>query len=545
MNPALQNALRLLIFAVIIFLFALIIWLFYCRCLRRGAIEPGGPTGQPLNHAVAKPQRAEGGKYPAFTPVGDADDRNNEFAYPVPLGPLRGSLTPTVGPSQFLQIKQKKEDTPLGGAGDPVVFSDFDPLGTTSNVGSPPDMNAARSGNVAMLSYNTRVQLSTDGAGTWTERDPSTIFPSGPATDANGNRLDNGLCCDQILQYIPKIDRVIWLMQFCGTGANCLLGINKLRIASASPQDIINSNATAWTYWDLASATFNLGNTTMDYPDMSVGDNFLYLSSDAVASGLFVVRIPLSEIQNSQTINMQYTDPANGLVPRGGHISQNTGDEVFWAGHNNSSQMRVYSMKEGTGQYFWRDININSWNQGAITSIAPGGTDWLSFGFPGNAVLGITRRNNNEVWFAWSAIPGVGFTRTHVQVVEINITNYSVISQWQIWNNDYAFAYPSLSTNESGEVGISLAWGGNANFGNHAVGILGDFIVWYPELSDAANPRWGDYVSVRRNAPNDRLWDASGYAVFKNTAPATGNRFDPYYIQFGRDSVVNGGSPIK
>ena len=39
--------------------------------------------------------------------------------------------------------------------------------------------------------------------------------------------------------------------------------------------------------------------------------------------------------------------------------------------------------------------------------------------------------------------------------------------------------------------------------------------------------------------------DASGYAVFKQTPPATGTRFDPYYIQFGRDSVVNGGAPIR
>ena len=57
--------------------------------------------------------------------------------------------------------------------------------------------------------------------------------------------------------------------------------------------------------------------------------------------------------------------------------------------------------------------------------------------------------------------------------------------------------------------------------------------------------RWGDYVSVRRNSPSTLLFDASGYAVLKRTPPATGFRFDPYYIQFGRDSVVNGGSVIK
>jgi hypothetical protein len=284
----------------------------------------------------------------------------------------------------------------------------------------------------------------------------------------------------------------------------------------------------------------------MDYPDLSVGDNFLYFSTDVVGTGLMVARIPLDEIKNSQTINIDYTNPSDGAVAYGGHISQNTGDEVYWAGHNKNSQMRVFSMKEGSGQYFQRDIDINSWPNGTISSFAKdGSTDWLQFlgtNFPGNAILGVTRRGNDEVWFAWTASAGSGFPRAHVQVVEINITNYTVISQWQIWNNDFAFAYPSLCTNSKNEVGISLAWGGNQNWGNNAVGILGDFIVWYPELSDTAITRWGDYDSVRRNTPNSMMFDASGYAVFKQTPPASGIRFDPYYIQFGRNSVVNGGS---
>lgn len=544
MTP-LQSALRILALVAAIFLVFLIVWLFYCRCNRRGAIDPNGPVGQPLHYATADPHRVEGGKYPAFKPTVREQDMNDELPYPVPVGPLRGTLAPTQSASQLLQIKKTKGETP-GGAANPVVFSDYDQ--PTSNISNIPDLSVARSGNVLMLTYNWLMQLSTNGTTNYTERDPTTIFPSGPTNDAAGNPLDKGFCCDQVVQYVPKIDRFIWFMQFCGTGANCLQGINKVRIASASPQDIINSNATAWTYWDLTSATFNLGNTTMDYPDMSVGDNFLYLSTDAVASGLLVVRIPLSEIKNSQTINMGYTDPANGLLPRGGHISQNTGNEVFWAGHKSNSELRVFSMREGDGQYFWRDININSWNLGAISSTVPGGTEWLNFGFPVNAVLGATRRNNNEVWFAWAAAKGNGFQNVHVQVAEINTTNYSVISQWQIWNNDYAFAYPSLATNADGEVGISLAWGGKANYGNHAVGILGDFVVWYPELSDAVtgNSRWGDYVTVRKDAPNERLYDASGYAVFKQTPPAAGVRIDPYYIQFGRDNVVNGGgNPIK
>lgn len=51
-----------------------------------------------------------------------------------------------------------------------------------------------------------------------------------------------------------------------------------------------------------------------------------------------------------------------------------------------------------------------------------------------------------------------------------------------------------------------------------------------------------DYFSVSRNPGNPLLYDASGYAVLTQAPPATGWYFDPYYIQFGRDSVANGGS---
>lgn len=186
MSPALQTALRILALTLAIFLIFLIIWLFYCRCYRRGAVDPGQPIGRPLNHATAEPHRAEGGRFPAFTPK--EEGRNEDMPYKVPTGPLRGNLAPARSASQFLQIKQRKQDTPLGGAGDPVVFSDFDPLGTNSTVGTPPDMNAARGSNVVMLSYNSRVQLSTDGASTYTEKDPTTIFPSGAAVDGNAMR---------------------------------------------------------------------------------------------------------------------------------------------------------------------------------------------------------------------------------------------------------------------------------------------------------------------------------------------------------------------
>jgi hypothetical protein len=524
--------------------------------------------------ASTTPNYVEGAPFPHFD-ISITEGRNEGPGFIVPAGPLRGSLAPTVRLSPLLKLTSDPDDAEAqGGAGEnPVIFDRNSPFGNkVSFSGIPPDMSGAMRDNVVLMTGNTFAALSTDGGANFTALDPTTIFPSAPNRDAAGNLLDNGLCCDQVIQYVPQIDRFIWLMQFCGSGAaapggNCLQGINRIRIAAASPNDVVNSKGTVWTYWDITSGDLGIGSTTMDYPDMSVGAGFLYISTDKVGptaldskknppanpGGLIVIRMPLAEIQNRATVNYNFTNFADSRVAYGGHITQNTGDTVFWAGHNDStSQMRVFVWPESSGRYSWRDININSWPNTDYSSNCPDGTNWLSFGFPGSGVIGATRRFGggffpgpaSEVWFAWTAARGGGFAHPHVQVVQIDTTdsdprNWSVTNQWQIWNPDHAFAYPCLATNTNQEIGISLGWGGNKQFfANHAVGILGDFVVWYAEASDAAISRWGDYVTVRQASPKGTLYAAVGYAVLRNTPPATGTRFNPRYVLFGRASDV-------
>jgi hypothetical protein len=190
------------------------------------------------------------------------------------------------------------------------------------------------SGNgVIFVSANWRVAFSTDGGSTFKVLDPTTIFPNDAV----------GFCCDQIIQYAPSIDRFIWLLQ--GTG---------YRLAVASPADIKNSNGTAWTYWNLSPNLFGKC-TGPDYPDLSIGDNSLYISWDAgggtgCTAGFQVVRTSLAGIQAGGTITLEFTDPANAPSSKiwGEHLTQNTGDEIFWAGHNGNTKLTVYSLKEGT-----------------------------------------------------------------------------------------------------------------------------------------------------------------------------------------------------
>ncbi len=109
---------------------------------------------------------------------------------------------------------------------------------------------------------------------------------------------------------------------------------------------------------------------------------------------------------------------------------------------------------------------------------------------------------------------------------------------WTGVRNSYAFAYPALATACTGEVGLSLEWGGGGNFQNHVVGFWGDFIVYITSSSNVGTTRYGDYVSIRQ-APTTRanpgnLFTSFGYGLNTGPPPGTGTTTDIRYVLFGR-----------
>jgi hypothetical protein len=350
------------------------------------------------------------------------------------------------------------------------------------------------------------------------------------------------------MSLVPGIDRFIWLIQGKKESG--------LRFNSARPADIISSKGTAWTHWMLTPEDFGQPTGTgIDYPDLSVGTNYLYMSWDFIGAplsggcdigcnrGLEVARIALGEIQAGGTIEVDYTDPADSTMAFASHLSQNTGDEIFWAGHNSNHNMRVFSLAEGSSLYYWRDIEISSWANNALSSTTPDGKDWLAYWSKSNPVLGATRSSFYEidgVWFAWTAGTDSNFQQPHVELVTLDRANdFNLIQQVQIWNNDYAFAYPALATNAcTGEIGLSLEYGGNGNYyENHVVGFWGDFLVYITTNSNLGTGRFGDYVTIRQN-PDPRLngefFDAFGYGLNTRPPPASAELPDVRYVVFGR-----------
>lgn len=483
---------------------------------------------QNLRSATTRPKNTKGAPYPAAKirdKVPTHEDREK-----VPTGKKRGDMKPTSPSSTVKQITDrggkppqldfptvlKTSYTPEAANESllqprPLFFREYTELNTFTNTsGCCPEVTPAENGQTVMMTANTWMALSEDGGATFTQIDPTTIFPES----------DGGFCCDQIVNYVPSIDMFVWLLQYWDDAA----GKNRIRIAAQTTSQVRSSNGTAWTYWDFLSDVLGTG---LDREDMGFGRTNLWWSTQT-SDGRVVVRIPLKEIAAKSTIHFQFT---GGTQARHSHVTQNATNRVFWVGHLNNSQIRVYDMRDGDGFYSWRTVNINSWPNGENKSKCPDGTNWMDFEGSKHAIVG-NARQGNRIWFSWLAAAGGGFPQPHVQMVKINPATWTLSEQVQVWNPDIAFHDAYLSTNSAGELGMEIAFGGKDFYASSAVGVWGDFVVYYPRLSTRCTARWGDYDHSRRATANGAEWIASGYTNEKNSSG--NNIVIAHYVRFGR-----------
>ena len=87
----------------------------------------------------------------------------------------------------------------------------------------------------------------------------------------------------------------------------------------------------------------------------------------------------------------------------------------------------------------------------------------------------------------------------------------------------------------SGQVGLSLEYGGNGNYENYVVGFWGDFVAYAMTDSSVGTTRFGDYVSLRQapattQNPGNLL---TGFGYGLNSAGGA-TTTDIRYVVFGR-----------
>ncbi len=238
--------------------------------------------------------------------------------------------------------------------------------GAASQVCEP---SVAANEDIVIYTGNWFAAVSLDAGRTFQYIDPATAFPEPPGMS---------FCCDQSAHYIPQIDTFVWLLQYMVDST----GKNIQRLAFATTEDVRQGD---WWTMDIASGNLGMPDLFLDFPDLAVGRNMLYMSTNAFrrAEGIFggyewdrsiILRLPLSGIRRGDVSGQVVTSDQNFNF----RMAQHCGTRAYWATHQSTSSLRVYTWEEDEADAAYFDVPVATWRGGnGYLSETPDGYNWL------------------------------------------------------------------------------------------------------------------------------------------------------------------------
>lgn len=399
-----------------------------------------------------------------------------------------------------------------------VALSDQDTSLQTSSVGEP---SVANNGQQIYMTGNWYATKSLDNGASWEYVSPFTTLPSAAG----------GFCCDQLSLYDRSRDLFFWVLQYIRDGNNQ----NVFRLAVKQGASLQNNS---WYWWDFSVQGLNnqWAGLWFDYPDLALSDNYLWATFNVFnGAGVWqravVFKFPLDTLAAAGTLIYSWWSTTNNGSLR---LSQGAGNTMYWLSHNSLSQLRLFRWEDaGNNISFW-DINVNAWTGGAYNAPGPDNANWL-----GRCDSRITGAwvGDNVIGAMWTANAQGGRPNPHVRVVRIDETTKAVLDQPDIWSSVTAWAYPAACSNDRGDVGITLFYGGGTYNPTHCVGIRDAYAPLSLAATRAssngpAGGAWGDYLTCRRHSPDGLTWTASGYTMQGGNQRAN---VEPLYAHFGRE----------
>ena len=393
---------------------------------------------------------------------------------------------------------------------------------TASNVGEP---SVAMNGHVVFYTGNWYAAVSVDAGQTFRYIDPAAAFrPFDPP--------NSEFCCDQVVHYVKSIDTFVWLLQY---GPDT--GDNLQRLAFATTANVAQGR---WHLFDVTTGALGVDAAFLDFPDLADDAHHLYMTTNVFFAdgdvGSAVVRIPLSGIPSGDVVEQHFVSKDFQSF----RVAQNGASTAYFAAHRDTSTLEVFAWDAGTAAPRGQSVAVARWIGGnGYRSRTPNNGRWLDRADP--RITGATRAGN-ELWFAWSVDSGSNHRpRPFVQVARIDATSMKLLENINVFDPDSATCYAALSTNSNDEVGISYMIGGGQKYPSHVVGILTrprrDLIVAVgeraPQRDADGKGQWGDYLSVRRVFPDDKLFAATGYTL-KGAATGSNRDSTPRFVVFGR-----------
>lgn len=373
---------------------------------------------------------------------------------------------------------------------------------TGAQTGTIAEPSMACSGKRMIVTGNWFCSRSTNAGKSWQFVDPYTTLPPAGA----------GFCCDQLVHYSKKWRLWIWLLQFSKNSNG-----NLIRIAVSS-----SGKPGTWTWWDTKPADIDpsWNSVWFDYPDLVESNKFLLLSFNlfTVSSDRWqrsvVMRFSMDQLKRRASLTRQgwSTDRFGSL-----RFARGAGSAVYFASLSYAAaQIEVFKWADNQSAVTQSTIDVTDWNDRNYTSSCPDGGAWLNR--LDDRITG-GWQNDHSLGFAWSAAADSGHPHPFIRVVRIDIETLDLIDEPDLWSSDLAWAYPAISPNRRGDVGISAFCGGGSLFPTHAVGWLDpEDATWDVALGSSSNhsPRngvWGDYVDIQPDPSRKTYWYASGFVL--------------------------------
>ena len=332
-----------------------------------------------------------------------------------------------------------------------------------------------------------------------------------------------------MVHYIKAIDTFVWLLQY---GPDT--GDNIQRIGFAKTADVA---AGKWRLFDLTTQALGVPGAFLDFPDLAVGASNLYITTNIFGTsvGSAVVRVPFAGIESGDV----HVQPFVSMDYQSFRVAQNCSTSAYFAAHQDTSTLEVFCWEEAKDAPVGKAIGVARWIGGnsGYQSRTPDGKRWLDRADPRHT--GATMAGN-QLYFAWGVDRRSNQRpQPFIQIARLDVTNLTLLENINIFDTESATCYGALSTNSDGEVGISYMIGGGTRFPAHVVGILTNDRKNVTTSAGTRSPldnEWGDYLTVRRAFPNERLFAATGFTML---GAGNGSNRDatPRFVIFGRASA--------
>lgn len=408
-----------------------------------------------------------------------------------------------------------------------IEFTTYTPIGIPTYDGLiPPDPSGADSAEGIVLQVgNAYLMASTDGGASFTEHDSTTFLPA-----AQGRPVD------QVMIYVPQRRMFAWLMQH---GVTPGTGEGNFRLSVAHADDLRRDVERAWTTYDFTSTDLGYPGVATDRQDLAFSETRLYQTTNAVGQGRVVMSLSLDDLDAGRTVGWSRTNALPAMY-QFSHLSQQNRQNVHSVAIASNTRLQVMRFDDGAGSYAFHDVTVGQFpTAGDLMAVDPDGVDWLTRGV---ANVSASVMVSDDLWTAWDAAASAPddhpfYPNAHVRMCRISTSTWTSSQEHQVWNQDYAFAYGCLAARHEGaEIAYGVAVGGPSDYPNSSFGILGDFVVYYRDTSTAtpgagSEPRWGDYLTVRPSASDDRRYSAFGYYA---DGPTTAAVQRPFYLSYGR-----------